>query len=271
MKRFFGKLAAIPFRLLADIGDFVRIYRTKGLRQIIWRLTGDSDDCCKLLFHLCKDGVTAQARQITEQTIAESKDALPAAVIGMLEIQFNKDSEAVRRWVLFAEEHRCHNPEMLLLLRLLISAREGQEDEIVIDEILSRNNLPGHFTQAALFSKAWKLTERKQWGEAEEIADKILTIEEQADARLTKWICCMVKGQEQEANAHLLQAKKCVSDSWFKLLVAQGWLHLCNESKAMEWLCEAEKTGVVLKESKTPIGALFHSEKYRAFCEGQVK
>ena len=269
MKKFFANLIVLPVRLLAEIGDFLPVFNTAGLWKLIWKVTKDSEDCCLLLLHLCKNIVPDEARKIAEETIAKNKDSTPGALMGMLETQINKDLESGKRWIRITEENNCRNPEMLLFLKLLISVREGQENESIMDEIIARNDLPVNYSQVALFSKAWKLAERRQWEKAEEIADKILQIEEQVDARFIKWMCCMVKGNQSDANTHLEEAKK-LSDNSFHLFTAQGWLNMDNQQEAMKSLYQAQKSGVMLKESRSPLGSLFYSQRYREFCEGQA-
>jgi len=189
MKRFFGKFVALPFRFFAELGGVVRVFDVTSLRKIIWKLTGSSDDCCAAILGMCKNGPTEQARQIARKTMVQTKDCGPAAMMGLMELQHNQDLEAAR-WIEMAEEIGCENLEMLLYLKFVIGARAGQMDERVIDEIILRNDLPGYYSQAALLGKAGMFAERKQWGQAEEIADKILLIEEQANARIIKRMCC---------------------------------------------------------------------------------
>lgn len=267
MARFFGKIIAIPVRFLAVVFGWIKVFNTEKLWSVVWKLSRDSRDGCTLLSYMCSKRITEEAGKTAEEIIAETKDCVAASLMGQLAIQHKQDLEAARKWIRVANEKGCRNPEMLLMLKLLISAREGCEDENVINEILARNDLSGGFTRTALFCRAWKLAEKKQWSDAEAIADKILGIEEQVDARIIKWMCCLVRGDEGESQAHFRRAQKQMSDGWFKIMAASGWLCMGNEDKAIELLYQAQKEKVVLQESKSPIGALFHSQRYKEFCE----
>jgi len=266
---FIRKVIAVPIRLFAEVVGSIKIFDSTQLWFAIWKLSGSMEDGCKLLTLMCREGVSEQARSRAKQMIAETKYCTAAAVMGQLEIRHGGDLDAARGWVELAKCSECKNPEVLLCLELLISAREGCESEAVMDAILRRNDLPVIYTRMALFSKAWKLAERRRWSEAEAIADKILCIEEQVDARFIKWISCSVRGEQEAADRHLSAAKGQTSEEWFNALVAQGWLFMGDRQKAMKWLYKAERAGVRLEESRSPLGALAHSEQFGYFCRSK--
>jgi hypothetical protein len=264
-----GKIVAVPVRLLADILEWIHIFDPTLLRMVLWKLGRSEEDGCRLLMSICKAGVSEQARSKAREMLSESKNCMLAAAIGHLEIQHGNNIEAAKRWVEMAKNNGCSNPEFLLFLELLIGAREGCESEQVIEAILDRNDLPASYTRAALFSKAWKLAEKQQWSETELIADRILSIEEQVDARFIKWITCSVDGEHAAAEGHLSMAKKQISTEWFNALVAQGWLFMGYRQGVMEWLYKAHEAGFKLEESSSPLGSLANSEEFKRYCENK--
>ena len=67
------------------------------------------------------------------------------------------------------------NNHVLLPLKLYLSEHLGLYNKrAIIDEMLSRNDLPGEYTRGALLDKAAILLKEKNWSEAEQIADQML-------------------------------------------------------------------------------------------------
>ena len=267
MRRLFGKLIAVPIRLLALAVGFVHVGNPIPLWSTSWKLSRRSEDGCKLLALVWSQYEIEPAREMAEKMIVESKDSRLAATVGFLEISYSKDFTAASMWVKKAKEIGCGNPEMLLQLELFLSEylEEYDKDEIV-EHVLSRNDLPGLATLSALICKANALLKRRCWDEAEKIANRILAIQEQPDARIMKWVICSVRGEQTKADEHFKKAQGKLPDAVFNTIVAQGWLFLGRVDRAMERLCSAEPDGFVLQQCKSEIGDLVRSEEFKHFC-----
>ena len=256
----------MPVRLLATIFVWVKIIDPTKLWKTVWKLTRSSDDGCALLSCMCREQIGNETRRTAEEIIAQTKDCSAASLMGFTEMRQAQGVDAAKKWVEVAGRHDCTNPEMMLYLKLIISEREGVASSETIEQILARNDLPGDFTRAALFLKAHKLSEQKRWKEAEKIADMILGIEENVDARMIKWSACLSRGDQKCAEVNLQEAKKQCPAHFFNVLVAQGYLFLGDIEKAMEWLYKARQEGFELQEGRSPIGVLAHSENFQKYC-----
>lgn len=266
MRRLLGRLIAAPIRLLALAAGFLHIGNPIRLWSTVWKLGRRSEDGCQLLGLVWRQYEIDLAREMAEKMIVESKDSRLAATAGLLEIACSKDFTAANMWAKKAKEIGCGNPEMLLPLELFLSEylEEYDKDEIV-EQVLSRNDLPGLATLSALICKANALLKKHCWDEAEKIANRILAIQEQPDARIMKWVICSVRGEQAKADEHFKKAQGKLPDAVFNTLVAQGWLVLGQVDKAMERLCSAEPDGIVLQQCKSEIGDLARSEEFKHF------
>ena len=267
MIAFIKQAIAVPIRLLALAVGFVHIGNPIRLWSTIWKLGRRSEDGCQLLALVWRQYENDMAREMAEKMIVESKDSRLAAIAGLLEISCSKDFTAASMWAKKAKEIGCGNPETLLPLELFLSEylEEYDMDEVV-EQVLSRNDLPGIATLSALICKADALLKKHCWDEAEKIANRILGIQEQPDARIMKWVICSVRGEQAKADEHFKKAQGKLPDAVFNMLVAQGWLFLGRVDRAMEWLCRAETDGVVLQKCKSEIGDLARSEEFKSFC-----
>lgn len=266
MKRLVGRFVAVPIRALAELLGIVELLDVLPLWSGCWRLSGTPEDAEKVLGLLYNKHGIERARCFAEEAIRRSKDSRLASAMGFLEIRSLLDYEAATRWLERAKQENCKNQEMLLLLELFTKLSEDQGSETVIEEILSRNDLPTEFTRQALSNKAWQLAEKRQWCEAEKIADIILSVEEDVDGRLIKWVGCLARGDDKRAQGHLQEAEGRLPDAVLNLLVAQGWLFLGEVGRAMEWLSKAEKGGIRASELRSRIGDLARSEEYERYC-----
>jgi len=265
---FIKQLIAVPIRLLAELAGLVAIVDTLPLWSALWKLTHGPQDGCNLLVLVCsKYGIEA-ARQKAEKMLPRSKSCVLAATIGFLEFRYYQGIEAMNKWVRIAKEGGYKEPEMLLHLELILSNFiEEYDGEAIREQILSRNDLPMLVKFAALISEANTLLEKHLWDEAEKIADRILNIQEQPDARIIKWVTLLVRDDEVEADKQFSKAQGKLADGIFNPLVAQGWLFLGQRREAMEWLYKTRRLGLYIKKSKSQIGVLARSEEFRDFCE----
>ena len=266
MITFIKKLIAVPIRMLAEIVGLVRILNPLLLWQTSWKLSHNPQDGGKLIVLTCRKYGIEAARQTAEEMLAQVKSCALASAIGSLEYVCH-NVEAVNKWVKMARNGNYEKPEMLLHLELLLSnILEEYDTKIVIEQVLSRNDLPMIVTLTALIVKANDLLEKRSWDKAEEIAEHILNIQEQPDARLIKWVTCSRRGEQTEADEHFAMAQGKLSNAVLAPLVAQGWLHMGDVGKAVEWLYKAGDPGFHIKQSKSQIGELARSEEFQNYC-----
>ena len=268
MRGLSGQLIGVMFRLPAQLLTFVRFGNTAGLWALAWKFSREPGDASQLLAAISKKDGADAVSGAAERILQEARDCSVAATAGWLELAGRHSAEAADRWVRMADSNQFANQQMLLHLKLYLSAALAKYNaEEIADQILSRNDLPGHVTLAAMIQKANMLLEQKNWKEAEAIADRILGVEPQADAQLIKWITCSADGREAEASRHFVIARGLIHGATFEILAARGFLLLDRKAEAMEHLCNATKQGYKLRSSDTPLGRLAESEEFQNFCK----
>jgi len=239
---FFRQLVAAPLRILGWVVHRTGIADALIIPRLICGVTGDVDDARRMLVLLCQNKGIENGRYEAESMIDRFRSAKISAAIAWMEINSDPDSgmEFARRWVREAKEKKLKDADATLDLELCLST-EVAESEHVIEQILSRNDLQGETTRLALVHKAQLLASRRQWTQAEEVADRILAVEENFDARLFKWVGCSKNAKEEEGQRNLRELLRLPLNGYQKALVAGGWLTLGDKEKAMEWVRAAEK------------------------------
>jgi hypothetical protein len=268
---FVRQLIAAPLRVLAWICGFVPIFDRLKLVEIIWTLGREPADAAAVLSLTASGKGMDAARARAEEMFAAHPDAQIAATMGWLQIYHNKDLVAAGVWLKRGSESGVKDPEKLLDLELHICRQSGDDTDELVGQILSRNDLPMETTRKALIIKTYKLLAKEMWTEAGKIAQRMLSIEENADIRLLCWTICLANGQNQKAQKHFARAQrlwfdKKLPESVFNMLVAQGYLMLGKEEIAMDWMYRSERNGVWLCRLKAPIGSFADSKKYKTYC-----
>lgn len=264
MISFSKKAAAIPTRLAAMLAEALKSGNALSLWSVTFNLSHSVSDGCKLLFLTYQQEGIDSARASAANLLEQTRHSNIATTIGYLEIS-SGNTEAARDWINQAGRLECESPEMMLGLELFI-AEDDSESEILISQILARDDLPMEFTRNALTRKMWKLAEKRDWEQAEQISNRILGVEENVDARLIKWMGCESRQQHAQAEKHLAFAQSKLPEPVFNMLMAQGWLFLDNPDKAMEWTYKAEQSGIKINELDSEIGDLARSEEFRKYC-----
>ncbi len=100
--------------------------------------------------------------------------------------------------------------------------------------------------------------------EAEGIANRILSIEEQIDARLVKWMVLTARGKSG-ADEQLRKARGRVPDAVVNMLLAQCYLFLGDVRRAMEWLYKAEEERPWVGTLGSRVGELARSEEFQSY------
>jgi hypothetical protein len=260
------KIMVLPVRLLAEITSLVPIFDTTPLWLAAWKLGGDPEDGRKLLICLYRKYGIESARETARAMIHQIRSSLIASTMCAIELNSYQSAEAINKWVKMAKQEICKEQEMLHAELYLSDYLEEYDKKKVVENILSRNDLPMSTTLAALTVKAVNFLRERSWDEAEKIADWILSIQEQNGARFIKWVVYLAKSEQGQAEKHFSKIKGELSDAIFNPLIAEGWLILGDVEKAKEWLCKAVPLSVRVTESRSLVGVLARSEEFKEFC-----
>ncbi len=246
---------------------FVPVIDRRIISELIWRIGGDPGDGNNVVILTAqKKGVIA-ARQKAESILEKTRDSLIAAIMGLVEIHFCNDISAADGWIHKAKELECKNPELLLRLELMLSdVIEEYDTEQIIDEILSRNDLPMEYTRTALIVRVERLPGGRLWDEADEILDKMLCIEKNYEICFPKWVTCMAKGEHVQAEIYMEKMKGKVPEGQLRVRLATGWIYLGDKGRAMQCLKMAEQAGMkasTISVSNRVLGKMIDSEEYK--------
>jgi len=244
MINFIKTLIAAPFRIIFWLCGFFPAVKRLILARIVWNITADPADGCNLIILTANSQGMEFARKLTQKVLEETLDASAAAVMGRLEFYACDDAHAAFEWIKKAKQMNCKNMEVLLKLELTIGRVIDQIDtEKVLEQILSRNDLPSDYTKEALMVWIEFFLRNKKWDDAEKIADRILSIEELPYARMAKWVVTTAKGNNDLAQAHFKKIGKNVPPHVLYVNLAMGWHHLGQMDKAKEMLEQCIKNG----------------------------
>jgi len=245
MINFIKNLIAAPFRIIFWLCGFFHAVKRLTLARIIWNITGEPADGCNLIILTANSKGMDSARKVAQKVLEETLDASAALMMGQLELHARYDARAAFEWIKKAKQMDCKNPESLLKLELMIGHAIDQIDtKQVIEQILSRNDLPGDYTKEALTARAEIFLKDKKWDDAEKIADRILLIEEDPYARATKWVVAEAKGNNEQAQMHFKKIGNNVPPAVLHINLAMGWYHLDRIDKTKEQLAQCMKDGV---------------------------
>jgi hypothetical protein len=220
---FIKQLAVAAIRVAAEAAGLVGIGDQERLWTVVWGLSKDKSDGKRLIEQVYRKQGIESARIAAEKVLGETKSCALASVIGFLELISGQGAQAAAEWVRSARESGYNEPEELLHLELVLSdSLDDYDRRKSIEQILARNDLPSSVTAAALIGKAELCLQEQRLEEAERIAERILSIEEQPAARLIKWAVCLAKGGTKEAAEHLANAKSKLPREVFDKLVERG-------------------------------------------------
>ena len=181
MVQFLRDLLAAPFRVLAFLFGHVPVFNPLVFYRIVWRLSGDSDTGREMLIRTHKNKGIEAAESLAETLMAEHPEAMIAVVIGGLILSESADAARAQGWVDKARSQTCRNEPLLLWLEAAVSdVIQPERMESILDAILSRNDLPGAYTQMALIRQAELCLRNQEWDKAEAICDRIYKIDKVA-------------------------------------------------------------------------------------------
>ena len=266
---FLRHLIAAPLKILYWLCGYFPIFSQLSLQEKIFFLTRDVGDGVVLVWLTNKKLGIESARAKAERILERCQSAKISYMIAVLEMNNNRGFTEAAKWVEGARQANYSDQYMLYYLELIMSNYfDGYEGEQIVDKMLACKCLPPEHTRIALLSKQEMLLEKQQWAEAEEIADRMLSIKEDPDVRIKKWIVCHARGDHAQADKHLSAARGKMPEDAFNLLVGEGYLYLGDEPGAMEHFYEAMKKGFKFEgmRSDSMLGRMLHSERFKDYC-----
>ena len=266
---FLRHLIASPLKILFWLCGYFPIFNKLSLQEKIFFLTRDADDAVRVVLMASQKEGIESARAKAELMLEKCPSAKISNMIALFEWQHSSDCIMAEKWVESAKENNYSDRHILYLLELMFSNYlEGYDQEQIVNDMLKCNYLPAEHTRMALLEKQDFLLEKQQWAEAEEIADRMLSIKEDPNVRIKKWIICHARGDHAQADKHLSAARGKISEEEFDLLVGGGYLYLGDEPGAMEHFYEAVKKGFKFEHlrSDSMLGRMLHSERFRDYC-----
>ncbi len=244
MINFVRQLIAAPLRILAWICGFVPIFDRLKLVEIIWALGREPADAAAVLSLTASGKGMDAARARAEEMFAEYPYAQIAATMGWLEIQHAQNLHAASGWLKHADQADCKDNHTLLGLELFLSEHLAEYDtEKIVARILARNDLPMQTTRDALLVDGRSLLKQQRWPEAQVLADRILVVEENPQARWIRWVTAIIDGDDTRAQTELSIAQGKMSDAALRGFVALGWLYMGDKERTIQVLQEARTDG----------------------------
>jgi len=240
---FIRQLIAAPLRVLLWICGFVPLFDRLRLIEIIWALSTEPSDAAGVLTLTAAGKGIEAANTRAQELFSVYPYAQIAATMGWLRIQHDRNLQAASQWLKRARQADCQDAS-LLGLELFLSEHLGEYDtEEITRRILSRNDLPMQTTRDALLTEGRRFLKQQRWTEAEAVADRILLVEENPQARWIRWVTAIVSGDDARAQTQLLIAGGKMPDAAMRGFVALGWLYMGDTERASQVLQDAHAEG----------------------------
>ncbi len=246
MIRFLGNLVALPLQLLLVIVSIVPIVDRQTLIRALWYLTRRPGYACSLILLAAqRQGIDA-ARQVAEQAFAICPDGSIIATIGQIELQAGFYLDRAAGWLQRARQAPALlDPDALLLFMLQLSDHiPNLSTQALVDGILSRNDLPMDLSRTALGIRAELALRQQRWAEAEDIAERILSIEDHPTGRWIFWVAAAGRQDAQEAQRQFQLIPRILLGNQYPILIANGYLYLGDLFQCHKYLRQALDAGV---------------------------
>jgi hypothetical protein len=241
---FFRELIVLPITFILFLNQYLKVFKNLSLFKLRWKIGGRIDDACHYITLLAKEKGLREATSVAEQLLIQHKNATIASHMGFLIIQLHFDFNGALEWVKKAEYVDADNLQILLLLKLYVySITEHPEREQIIEEILSRNDLPASYTLAALIEKAECAIEKGDWQIPEQAATYILSIMEYPIAHWLLWMCRRKNGLASEAEKELNILKKNIKEPRLSFYIGLGFYYLDEKEASLQAFYNARGLG----------------------------
>jgi tetratricopeptide (TPR) repeat protein len=263
------KLIAVPVRSLAKLLDFTQMVNTTALWESSYRLSQNIDDATKALLLIFNKRGLELAHLKAMQMFEQTHNCWLIATIGCIEYACGKCIKGLKDWLEVANTENIENEEALLHLKLLLSEfSDSYDQQAIVEEILSHNDLPSHFTLSALVQKMNNYIDSNNWQCAKVIADRLLQVQPQVDAAMALWVIAKARGNEKEADILLKKARAVpISNTTFETVYAQGWLYLGDVNNAMKHLSQGCYDEFWVTQARSDIGILARSDEFKNYCK----
>jgi tetratricopeptide (TPR) repeat protein len=258
----FSLIAAL-LRLIARGVAMLRLFNPRPLLWTAWQLAHDSQDAVGIISLTAGEFGMRTAAELAQQMFAQVPDCQIYTTLAWIEIAEHNNLEAARDWLKAADEQGTLNRHLLYALKLYLSDYfESYNKAAVIEEMLGRNDLPGEYTRDALLGKAAILLKQGRWAEAEQIAERILKIENNPHAVWVKWVVTTANNNDREAQKFLNELLGKGASGQMYCMIALGWLYIGNRREAMKALHEADKYNVNIELFDKELGELTKTAEY---------
>lgn len=184
MGTFILETAALPFRVLEFIARYLFKTWLQRLHRIIWKITDNPSDAFKYFQHLYMSNPKT-AQEVAEELLSDRNSGKLYTNLCLLDYRSTGDPRKAEEWLKMAYAADCKDQHMLLYVELIL-ADEEEEVRKIASEILDRNDLPAYFTKLALQNMILYHIKTEDWENAEVVADRMLSVEEDRMARALK-------------------------------------------------------------------------------------
>lgn len=243
MINFVRQLIAAPLRVLLWICGFVPLFDRLRLIELIWALSREPSDIAGVLTLTAAGKGIETANTRAQELFSVYPYAQIALTMGWLQIQHARNLQAASQWLKRARQADCEDAPLLGLELFLSEHLAEYNTEEVTARILARNDLPMQTTRDALLAEGRRFLKQQRWTEAEAVADRILAVEENPQARWIGWVTAIINGDDARAQTQLSIASGKMSDAALRGFVALGWLYMGDTERATQVLQEARKEG----------------------------
>ncbi|MBN1697690.1 MAG: hypothetical protein JW881_09265 [Spirochaetales bacterium] len=241
---FIRELLVLPVSCLIFLNRYLKIFKNLELYRWKWNIGGNIDDACRYLQMYALEKGIEEASSMAEALLERQKDSAIASCMGFLNIRIKRSLDGAEAWIKKAENTETVNPQMLLLLKLVIaSLEERPERGAIIEEMLSRNDLPTSYTLTALCEKAEYAIHQNDWKTPEEIASYILDIMDYPLAHWLHWMCHMKNEKTEDAEKEFNLLKKQVNEPRLSYYLGLGYFYCGREEQSRSALKHALQAG----------------------------
>lgn len=273
MLSFFRELLAVPLRLLLFVCGMVEIVDKIVVAKWVWGLTGEPDDAVAFLgASLQKNGLEA-SKELAEELLLHTRDAKIANLIACYELNSHSYDE-IQRWIDKAVELECKNQELLLWVKFYASLpNEAVSSELILDEMIERNDLPSHYSETAWGLKSWRLVCDGEWEKAEFYANRVLEIKDNWWALLARMAIEVNRGEESKVDRILEKAERKAKQDLGScekslLFIARALAIVGYKERACEYLYEVRGDIEAVREDEL-LSELAESEMFKEYCAGR--
>ena len=268
---FFRNLLAVPLRLLAIVAGYIPVIDLGSVLHWILKITDQSNDGLSYLAYGLSRFGYKEMEPLAQKLMERYRDARFADIMGT-KAYYEKKKDAAAEWIVAAEYAECENMEVLLGLKyLLCEEKQKEKQKQIIDEIVSRRDLPMALSMQAYPIKCYHLMLERNWGQAREIAGKILQIVDNSFAHLAYYGWHITNGREEAAFAELGEAQKHWNMGPFEHIAAQICYLAGDIPRACEYLAMAIDAGFEPVNSGQEWKALAESDEFIDYMNGRDK